>query len=176
MEGNNLLKKLDLEMAEEFRFFENFADLMEHDESLDEDEVYDVFSKTDREAISEIINSYFDEIMESFEEEGELYTLLELIKNNLVRLLNEEGALSEFSEELLKVKDWFAISQNVEAEEIETGEVSFISILEALSNIRLEKMGSAKYKYDFNSTLDYEVDEYVMSVDMYADISEEEED
>ncbi len=172
---NSLLKKLDLEAPEEFRFFENFADLMEDEEELDEDEVYEIFSNVDKEVVEEIINSYIEEVIESFEDQDtELYTTLELIKNNLIRLFQEEGGTREFSEELTRFKEWFSVSENVELEEIETGKVEFISLVEALSHIRMEKMEATKYRYDFSDCLDYTVDEYVVPLDMYMDRNDEE--
>ncbi len=173
---NNLLKKLDLETAEEFRFFEDFADLIEDDEELDEDEVYELFSNVDKEIVDEIINSYMDEIIEAYEDkDSELYTTLELIKNNLTRLFREDGGIREFSEELIKFKEWFSISENVELEEIETGKVKFVTLVDSLSHIRMEKMETTKYRYDFSGCLDYSIDEYVVPLDLFMDRSEEED-
>ncbi len=178
MKENSLLKKLDLEHPDEFRFYENFADLIEHDEDLEEEEVFYLFENSNKEEVGDIISSYLDDLIEFFESEGEeLCVTLELISNNLLRLFQEEDSMREFSEELLKFKEWLAVSENVEREEIETGECTYITLIDAISTMKLQHMGTTKYRFDFSNCSDYEVDEYVLPLDIYngSEVFENEE-
>ena len=55
------------------------------------------------------------------------------------------------------------------------------TVFEALSLFRLEKLNEDQYRYDFSDCLDYEIDEYSISIDAkldeeYEEIIEEDED
>ena len=49
-------------------------------------------------------------------------------------------------------------------------------MIEAISNIRLEKMERTKYRYEFDNCLNYEIDEYVVPLDMYRSVEEIDEE
>ena len=58
MEYDRLLEKLDINEPEEFQYFENFADLVESDEDIEEEELFQLFSQTNADTVSELIGNY----------------------------------------------------------------------------------------------------------------------
>ncbi len=159
-----LLERLDLEDASEFKYFENFAELMESEESLEADELAALFENTEKEDVLEIIENYFDEALEILQEHADIYTTIELIKSTLTRLY-EEGAIKDFALELAKVQEWYAIIEEVEVTDYSSGaDQYYSSILDAICNLRLEKLGDKKLEYDFYKSAEYEIEEYVMNI------------
>ena len=173
MRTNNLMERLDIESPAEFQYFEQFADMLEDESYLDEDDIYEIFSAVDKDEVTEIISNYFKEITEFLEEQDEqLNVTFELIENNLTRLFLEEGRMRDFAEELVKFKEWLSIKEHVEIEEFKTGNTEQTTLLEALVNLRLEKMGGIKYRYDFEECIDYPVEEYVMPINLCKNVEE----
>ncbi|MEA4922643.1 MAG: hypothetical protein VB031_04660 [Eubacteriaceae bacterium] len=175
MELQELLEMLELDEPEEFEYFENFADLIECDEDIPEETLYLLFSQTEPETIADIINSYFDELQEAVPDEGvDIYTLLESIKMALIGLMrsgDEDNAMVHFAEELAKFKNWYSFESAVTCRNLSTDEEKVLSLRDALTLARLEKMNDEEYSYDFTDCLDYELEDYIMG---FADMAQNE--
>ena len=78
MSLEELLEILDLEEAEDFQFFENFADLMEYDGEIRYEDLYALIKRVDMVNLGEFIETYLDEILEGVPSEYgiEVYTFL----------------------------------------------------------------------------------------------------
>ena len=63
MSLNELLDLIGIDEPDEFEYFENFADIVESDEEIPEETLAELFRSTDPETVSEIIEQYFDDIM-----------------------------------------------------------------------------------------------------------------
>ena len=181
MDLHELLEFLEIDEPSEFEYFENFADLIESDETIPEETLFQLFSEADPKIVSELINGYFDDMLEAMpESSAEMYTLLENIKRSLVGLLRtseEESLMRHFVEELFRFKAWFCFESEVGCKSISDGTEKILPLRDALVLSRLEKMEEDEYQYDFEDCLKYEIDEYIMSfAEIAATVEDEDEE
>jgi len=177
MDLNELMEMLEIDEPSEFEYFENLADLLESDETIPEETLFQLFSQTDPKTIAELIHNYFNDMLEAMPESStEMFTLIENIKRSLIGLLQtseEESLLRHFVEELFRFKTWFCFESEVGCKSLSGGEEKMLPLRDALILSRLEKMEEDEYQYDFENCLKYEIDEYIMS---FADLAIEEEE
>jgi hypothetical protein len=151
--------------------------LIESDETIPEETLFQLFSQTDHKTVAELIHNYFDDMLEAMPESStEMFTLLENIKRSLIGLLQtseEESLLRHFVEELFRFKTWFCFESEVGCKSLSGGEEKLLPLRDALILSRLEKMEEDEFQYDFEDCLKYEIDEYIMS---FADLAIEEEE
>lgn len=180
MNFEQLLEFLQIEDASEFEYFENFADLIESEEAISDEAIYKLINECDQGNLLEIIENYFEEIMDAIPDDStEIFTLIETIKLAFIGLLEsaeEEVALVHFCEEILNFRAWYSINSIVHCRNIHGGTVEDMSLRDALAVARIEKLEGDKYHYDFNDCLDYELEEYIMSYGDMAKASREDED
>jgi hypothetical protein len=177
MDLNELMEMLEIDEPSEFEYFENLADLIESDETIPEETLFQLFSQTDPKTVAELIHNYFEDMLEAMPESStDMLILLENIKRSLIGLLQtseEESLLRHFVEELFRFKAWFCFESEVGCKSLATGEVKLLPLRDALVLSRLEKLEEDEFQYDFESCLKYEIDEYIMS---FADLAVEEEE
>lgn len=177
MDLNELMEMLEIDEPSEFEYFENLADLIECDETIPEETLFQLFSQTDPKTVADLIHNYFEDMLEAMPESStDMITLLENIKRSLIGLLqtsDEESLLRHFVEELFRFKTWFCFESEVGCKSLSDGEEKVLSLRDALVLSRLEKMEEDEYQYDFEDCLKYEIDEYIMS---FADLAIEEEE
>jgi hypothetical protein len=177
MDLNELMEILEIEEPSEFEYFENLADLIESDEAIPEETLFQLFSQTDPATVAELIHNYFEDMLEAMPDSStEMYTLLENIKRSLMGLLqsnDDESNIRRFAEELARFKNWFCFESEVGCKSMSDGEEKALPLRDALVLSRLEKMEEDEYQYDFEDCLKYEIDEYIMS---FADLAVEEDE
>lgn len=177
-----LLEYLDITEPGEFQYFENAADIIECEEEISEEALERLFAGVNSETLTEIIENYFAELTDKVPQKAvDIYTLLDTIGRALAGLAgslgNDEGEganVSLFAEEINKFRKWYMFDTNVECRNIGTGEVISVSVAEAISLYRLENLDGDEYDYDFESSLDYQIEEYVMSFASLASASYDE--
>jgi len=178
VELDELLEFLEIEEPIEFEYFENFADMIECDDDISEDTMFQLFSQTDNAVVADIISHYFDDMLDAIPDDcTDMYVLVENIKRCLIGLIKageDESAMVHFSEELTKFKKWYCFESAVECENLDNGEKKVLPLRDALTLARLEKMENEDYKYDFTDCLDYELEDYIMGFADLADGEEEE--
>lgn len=177
MDLRELLELLEIDEPREFEYFENMADLMESDEPVPVETLYQLFSETDPSIVAELITSYFDDLLEAVPDDAtELYILLDSTKRALAglsRSLDDEGNLARFAEELQRFRTFYGIESEVICKSQSDGTEKTLPLRDALTLARLEKLEEAEYQYDFADCLRYELDEYIMG---FADLAVTEED
>ncbi len=180
MNYEQLLSFLQIDEASEFEYFENFADLIESEEEISEEALYKLINECDQGNLGEIIENYFEEIMDAIPDDStDIFTLIETIKLAFIGLLQsaeEEVALVHFCDELLRFRSWYCIESMVHCRNIDNGEIEDMPLRDALVVARIEKLEGDKYHYDFNDCLDYELEEYIMSYGDMAKLSREDMD
>ena len=171
MNFEELLEYLDLEDAGEFEYFEAMADLLESEESIEVEAMYLLFDGADKEMIAQLLEDYFEDILEGLPENaGEIFSLLHQIKMSLVGMgtnLEEEGDLRKFTDEVYRFKNWYAEESEVELQPETGGAPEYHNLRDAIAAARMERLGGDQYRYDFETALDYPLDSYVMS---FADL------
>ena len=102
MNREELYEKLDIETGEDFQYFENFADLAESGEEIDEDALYGLFDDIDMKTFAELAESFFYEMEDSIpDDQNDLVMLTENIKRCLVGL-SEAVERGEVPSELIR--------------------------------------------------------------------------
>lgn len=173
MDLNELFEIVDIESAEDFKYFDNFAALMESDDYIPTEVMYELFAEVDTDVLSELTDNYFEDIMEGVpEEEAELFTLLDNIKRVLkgyAENTDDERSIVLFTDEVYRFRNWYNFDTDVECQSRKDGSTRTVPVREALVLYRIEKLRADEYMYDFSECLDYPLDEYVVSFTSDAD-------
>ena len=173
MDLNELFEIVDIESAEDFKFFDNFAALMESDDYIPAEVMYELFAEVDTDVLSELTDNYFEDIMDGVpEEEAELFTLLDNIKRVLkgyAENTDDERSIVLFTDEVFRFRNWYNFDTDVECQSRKDGSTRTVPVREALVLYRIEKLRADEYMYDFSECLDYPLDEYVVSFTSDAD-------
>lgn len=185
MDFDELLELLEIDSPDEFGYFEHFAALIECDEEIPYDLFYRILADAEPETLAELTDNYFEDILQGMPEDAiDVYTLLSTIRQALVGLAKSAFSREEhvaFTDELFKFRSWFIFDSVVHLKRISDNVKRNVTVSEALSLYRLEKLNEDQYRYDFSDCLDYEIDEYSISIDAkldeeYEEIIEEDED
>lgn len=173
MDLNELFEIVDIESAEDFKYFDNFAALMESDDYIPAEVMYELFAEVDTDVLSELTDNYFEDIMEGVpEEEAELFTLLDNIKRVLkgyAENTDDERSIVLFTDEVSRFRNWYNFDTDAECQSRKDGSTRTVPVREALVLYRIEKLRADEYMYDFSECLDYPLDEYVVSFTSDAD-------
>lgn len=173
MDLNELFEIADIESTEDFKYFDNFAALMESDDYIPAEVMYELFAEVDTDVLSELTDNYFEDIMEGVpEEEAELFTLLDNIKRVLkgyAENTDDERSIVLFTDEVSRFRNWYNFDTDVECQSRKDGSTRTVPVREALVLYRIEKLRADEYMYDFSECLDYPLDEYVVSFTSDAD-------
>lgn len=177
MNLKELLEVLDIESPEEFLYFENLADLMEYDGAVEPEPVYALLSGMDRKVLPELLDNYFEELLESVPAHAiDLYTLLNTIKLALSGLslsADEEHERVLLADELCRFRDWYAFDSASKCRSVDSARDMVLPVKEALVLHRMEKLNEGEYIFDFDECMDYPLKDYMMS---FAEIVGTEED
>lgn len=176
MNLNELLEMLDLDEASQFEYFENLADLVESDEDIELEAICQLFKDVDMNTVSNLLETYFDELLESIPEDStEVYTLMDSIRMALIGMSKnavEESDIVHFSDEFHRFRTWYSLESEVWIRPI--GSIDgdrCITLRDALTLTRVEKLGGESYEYTFDEALNFEMDQYTMS---FADLLHDE--
>jgi len=82
----------------------------------------------------------------------------------LARQIDEEEGRRPFIDELYRSRNWCALEGEVLVKNMDTGERSRVSVSEAIATSRMEALGGDTYDYDFEDCLNYEPEEYSMTI------------
>lgn len=176
MDKEQFYQLLDIESGEDFMYFENFAALIECDEDVDTDWIYDILQDVDSEVFIEICNEFFDDVDNSIPDaETDLFTLLLTIRRAFIGMAKiddeeVENGLLLLAEELNKFRQWYSVDSHVECRNQDTNQVKDVTLRDALALARMEKLSDESYFYDFSDAVNYNIEEYVMN---FADLEDE---
>lgn len=165
-----LFELLDIENASEFKYFDNFADLMESDENIDYEVIHELIYQVDSETVSGLISDYFTDIIEGVPDyDREMFMLIDNIRRVMKGLADnsdDESHMARLADEIYKFRNWYNFDTDVICSDNKTGERKILPVRDALVLYREEKLSGTEYSYDFEGCTDYEIDEYVVSLDM----------
>ena len=185
MDFDELLELLEIDSQDEFGYFEHFAALVECDEEIPYDLFYRILADVEPDTLIDLTDNYFEEILQNIPEDAiDIYTLLGTIRQALVGLAKNSSTREErvaYTDELFKFRNWYIFDSLVHLKRLSDNVKKDVTVSEALSLYRLEKLNEDQYRYDFSDSLDYEIDEYSISIDTeldeeYEEIIEEDED
>ncbi len=174
MDKESLYDLLDMESGDDFQYFENMAELLETDEEIDEDVMYELLEDVDLTAFAELTENYFDQLEEAIpDDETNFYTLVENIKRIISGLADDASSqddsgsqsdmLVRLASEIVKFRTWYNETENVECVNEETGESQMLPVRDALVLDRAEKLGGSGYDLSFERAEEYDLDDFVMT-------------
>ncbi len=153
---------LELDTPADFQYFEQFAELLETNQEVTEDQFMDVLSMVDAETMSELVENYFNELSAHLPDESQdLYGLVDSIQQRLKLLAEgiDDGIFRRnLAEELCRFKEWYTEQVNVLVDN------EYYTVFEAVTLRREEKLGGPKHRYNFDQALNYELSELSMNL------------
>lgn len=188
MNLEELLRILDIDEPEEFIYFENFADLMEYEGEIKYETLYSLIKQVNMVNLGEFIETYFDDFLEGIPEEDGIvvYTFLTSVKMMLLGLAEtiataeedeERDEIPVLAEELYKFRNWITRDSIVHLEKSKQERILTVTLLEAITAYRIEKLNGEEYIYNFEDCIPYEIDEYMVSfASAMSDLEDEEMD
>lgn len=168
MDFDELLALLDIESPSDLIYFEQFADLMETQQEIPFETLSALVEDMEPETLSELVEGYFEDILKFVPDgEDELYTLLSNICTTMRTLaaMGEEDSPHAFSEELYKFRSWYLFESRVLCTDHAEGTERELPLMEALANHRAQNFTDDDSVFDFSETLDYPLEEYIVSLD-----------
>jgi hypothetical protein len=179
MEYEELIELLDITSGKELAYFEQYAELVEHEEYISPEALSQIFEEADGDALAEMTDGYFEEMLENFpDDEAELYTLLQTIGralSGLAQIPERDEAAASYSDEFLRFRTWYAFESEVRCERVDGGEGEMVvPLMHALAMYRSQHLSDEEYSYDFIDAIDYPIDEYAMLLETLADSGEDE--
>jgi len=155
---------LDIDSAEEFKYYENLASLLEEDEFIEENLIKDLLRGVDKEMLAEQMGSYFDAFLDHLpDDETDLYVLIESMGRAFEGLIFEDMSdadIEELTSEIAKFRKWYVHDLN--AFNKITGEES--NVRDARYDIAASKLLGEDSSYDFRLALDYDLDGFNVRV------------
>lgn len=185
MDFDELLELLEIDSIDEFGYFEPFAALIECDEEVPYDLFYRILADVDSDTLIDLTDNYFEDVLQGMPEDAiDIYTLFGTVRQALIGLAKNSSTREEriaYVDELFKFRNWYIFDSIVHLRRLSDNLKRDVTVSEALSLSRLEKLNEDQYRYDFSDSLDYEIDEYSISFDAkldeeYDEIIEEDED
>ena len=167
MTKEELMEIIDIEHGSDFTFFENLASLIEADERITADAIFQVMTDVDMEILSDIIEIYFSDIMENMPEDIDVYNMLDAEKRNLLSMIDaiiteEDGALSRISDEFEKFHEHFSILETCEIIDHDQSSIKPASLRDAIYDFRASKISNANRDYNISPAAEYEIAEYIV--------------
>ena len=174
MDLDELLALLEIDTPDELVFFEQFAELMEDPHDIPFETLMALAEGMDNEVLSELVEGYFEDILKFVpDDDDDLYTLLTNIGTTLsaLALNKEDDADRIFAEELYKFRSWYLFDHCVLCTNISEGTEREVTVIEALTNYRVQNFTDEDFLFDFSEALDYPLEEYIVSINSLLDDS-----
>ena len=160
MDKTVLYNKLDIDTADEFKYYENLASLLEEDDFIEENLIRDLIREVDKEILAEHMDSFYEQFLGHLpDNETELYLTVDSIGRAMTGLISENMTPDEIyalAEEISRFRKWYVHDLNVT--DRLTG--SCLSVRDARYNIVAAGFLGEKTDYDFRQALDYSVEGY----------------
>lgn len=178
MNYEDLMTYLDLEDPSELEYFETMADLIESEEYIEQEALFELFYNANKNKVSMLIDEYFEEISNGLPDDSDgIYSLLDQMRLCLIGLAEngiDESDIRLFTDEFSRFREWYVYESQVEVIPDE-GPSGFQCVRDAIATARAEKVGGCEYRYDFEQALSYEIDSYTMSIAELAAFEEDDE-
>lgn len=164
---------LDIDSADEFRYYENLSALLEEDEFIEENLIKDLMREIDKDVLAEHMDSYFEEFLNHIpDNETELYITVESIKRAFDGMIFDgmgDSEISDLAAELSRFRKWYVHDLNA----FDRIKGSESSVRDARFDIAAARLLGEEADFDFRTALDYGLDGFDVRV---ADIIASAED
>ena len=180
MNYEELLQLLEIDSPADLVYFEQFAELIENSEEISIEMITPLIEGMERDVIAELTESYFEDVLKFIpDDDVDLYTLISAISKMLIAIA-ENGDSDDYArmyaEELYKFRSWYLFDGVVQCVDLDDDSLSEITVFEALTNYRIQSHMDKEYSFDFSDALDYELDEYIVSLSSLSDDDDDYDD
>ena len=169
MDKTELYKKLDIETADEFKYYENLSALLEEDDYIEENLIRDLIKDIDKTVLAEHMDSYFEGFLNNLpDQETQLYITVDSIKRALTGMIFEDMTADDISvlaEEIARFRKWYVHDLNV----FDKMTGSELNVRDARFNILAAGFLGEQYDYDFRTAVDYDIDGYDIRISDFLD-------
>jgi hypothetical protein len=173
MEYDELMALIEIRSPKELVYFEQFAELVEIETYLSADALAQLFEDADKDALAELTEGYFEDILKFIPEDAtEFYTLLSTIGRQLTGLAqvaDPDPDSTSYADEFFRFRNWYTFESEVRCVKEDNENEVTLPVAQALALYRSEHLNDEIYEYDFSDVLDYPIDEYMMSIDSLID-------
>ncbi len=149
-------------------YFEEFANLIETEETVEYEDIYEALKDSLAEDVGEIIENYMDELENAIPDpEQDLYMLVENIKTGMLFLcenIEDDSTRSQLTEEIYKFRNWYVNESNSFVDGKET------TVIDAIATARANKITGEESDYDFTGALNYELKDFSFSLGNFKEI------
>ena len=151
MTKEELYDLLEIDTPADMEYFEQMADLLETEEEISPELFRDVLSQIQAENAGEFAENYVGELINALPEgvsAEDLAEALDAMQQRLMLLaedLDEALAREDFITELYKLRNWLHDEEGV----LVDGEA--LTMLQAFTEMRAEKLGAVSHEYALNS-------------------------
>ncbi|MCQ2545193.1 MAG: hypothetical protein MJ144_02010 [Clostridia bacterium] len=169
MNYKELLVYLGIDSPEEFKYFEMMADIIESEEDIELEAIYQVFTDADKEELSKLLDDYFEEITNALPDDSDsMFSLLDQIRLFLIGLIDNAESDSDyrrFADEFNRFRIWYSYDSQVEIlpDDEDEGFEDVQCLRDAITTARVDRLNGKSHRYNYNQALDYEIDSYTMS-------------
>ncbi len=176
MDLNELYMLLDMDSGDDFRYFENVAELFESSRDIGNDVIYALLLNIDLHELKGLCSQYFDQLGEVLpESETDFFTLLDIIGRVFKGMIEaaiksrdsgeeDRNMILKLADEIGKFRAWYSLTDHVGFVDEISGESGLLPVRDALTLIREENLGEGSYRIDFSeAACRYPLDEYIMS-------------
>lgn len=169
MTKEELFELVDIETGEDFTYFENFANLMEADEYITEEDIGMLIKELDCVTFSELAESYFYDVMEHLPDNAiDIYSTMEAVKRNIVSISTAiakgEEQSHKLCRELYNFRNWYIDPQSCFATDLTSGNEDVMSIRDAIYENKLARITKTDWNFDFSECNQLEISEYIINI------------
>ncbi|MBQ0018832.1 MAG: hypothetical protein KBS63_06505 [Clostridiales bacterium] len=153
MDKTTLYKKLDINVSEEFKYYENLSALLEEDDFIETNLLKDLIKDLDKDILAELMESYFEEFLKNIpDSETDLYITAETYGEGLSGMIFEDMSdedISDLAEGIADFRKWYVLDCNA-YDRINNCE---LNIRDARYNILGANLLGEKVDYEFSEVL-----------------------
>lgn len=163
----DIFYELDIHSEDDFKYFEQFAALMETSLDINYDTFVDLLMIPNSEDLIDMTSSFFEDLIRGIPDDNtDLYSTVQSVKDILLSLAehSHHRARGFYSDELFRFREWYQMPDIIECTPESGGATSHMSPCEAMMLFREEKLSGEKYHYDFSSKMPEEPDEYILNI------------
>ena len=160
MDKTELYNILDIETAEDFKYYENVAALIEEPNYIELNLIKDLLKDIDITVLAESLDNFFEDFLNNLpDEETELYMTVDTIKRVITGKISEDmdsEQIESLAEELIKFRKWYVLDSLV----YDKNSKREIPVIEARYNYQASKYISELCDYDYRLACNYDTEGY----------------
>ena len=164
MDKTELYYILDIENADDFKYYENVSALIEEPKYIEQNLIKDLLKDIDVSVLSESLDTYFEDLLKNLpDEETDLYITVDNIKRVLLGRIADDMDSSEIEAlavEIGKFRKWYVLDSLV----FDKTSGTEISVMEARYNLQASKFTQEECNYDYRLAYNYDFEGYDVRV------------